>query len=175
MIWGVRFMYRIRLGSVTLTSDTSHLLKSSFFAWGFLSGAASVLLYFGFCFSLLFRFYFCFCHHDHLRGFSFLPITISWRQTLFTLVTTYRTGDISHRPAQAAADTFDLDLVVLIDEVDGTVANRNAVTCRPFLISWTRTHFRIAELGCLASTPTFSTLYPSPVERLPADPTSHRG
>jgi len=29
-----------------------------------------------------------------------------------------------------------------------------AVTFLPFLMSWTRTHFRIAELGCLASTPT---------------------
>lgn len=29
-----------------------------------------------------------------------------------------------------------------------------AVTFFPFLMSWTRTHFRMAELGCLASTPT---------------------
>lgn len=36
----------------------------------------------------------------------------------------------------------------------------NAVTLFPFLISCTRTHFRIAELGCLASTPTFSRTIP---------------
>ncbi len=30
----------------------------------------------------------------------------------------------------------------------------NAVTFLPFLMSWTRTHLRMAELGCLASTPT---------------------
>ena len=36
----------------------------------------------------------------------------------------------------------------------------NAVTFFPFLMSWTRTHLRIAELGCLASTPTFSRTMP---------------
>jgi len=35
-----------------------------------------------------------------------------------------------------------------------------AVTFFPFLINWTLTHFRIAELGCLASTPTFSRTIP---------------
>lgn len=35
-----------------------------------------------------------------------------------------------------------------------------AVTFLPFLISWTLTHFRMAELGCLASTPTFSRTIP---------------
>ena len=35
-----------------------------------------------------------------------------------------------------------------------------AVTFFPFLISWTRTHFRMAEFGCLASTPTFSRTIP---------------
>lgn len=34
------------------------------------------------------------------------------------------------------------------------------MTFFPFLINWTRTHFRIAELGCLASTPTFSRTMP---------------
>ena len=36
----------------------------------------------------------------------------------------------------------------------------------PFLISWTRTHFLIAELGCLASTPTFSRTIPARNARL---------
>jgi hypothetical protein len=35
-----------------------------------------------------------------------------------------------------------------------------AVTFFPFLINCTLTHFRIAELGCLASTPTFSRTMP---------------
>lgn len=35
-----------------------------------------------------------------------------------------------------------------------------AVTFFPFLINCTLTHFRIAELGCLASTPTFSRTIP---------------
>lgn len=35
-----------------------------------------------------------------------------------------------------------------------------AVTFLPFLMSCTRTHFRMAELGCLASTPTFSRTMP---------------
>src|SRR5208282_833789 len=32
--------------------------------------------------------------------------------------------DISHGPAQTAAAALDLDLVVLIDKVDGTIADR---------------------------------------------------
>jgi hypothetical protein len=42
-----------------------------------------------------------------------------------------------------------------------------AVTFFPFLMSWTRTHFRIAELGCLASTPTFSRTMPLAWEEPP--------
>src|SRR5579859_1147383 len=34
----------------------------------------------------------------------------------------------------------------------------------PFLMSWTRTHFRTAELGCLASMPIFSNTIPLPWE-----------
>lgn len=43
----------------------------------------------------------------------------------------------------------------------------NAVTFLPFLMSWTRTHFRMAELGCLASTPTFSRTMPFACEEPP--------
>jgi len=35
-----------------------------------------------------------------------------------------------------------------------------AVTFLPFLMSWTRTHLRMAELGCFDSTPTFSSAMP---------------
>ena len=43
----------------------------------------------------------------------------------------------------------------------------NAVTFFPFLMSWTRTHLRMAELGCLASTPTFSSTMPFAWEEPP--------
>ena len=43
-----------------------------------------------------------------------------------------------------------------------------AVIWRPFLMSWTLTHFLMAELGCLASIPTFSRTIP----RAWADPSS---
>ena len=37
-----------------------------------------------------------------------------------------------------------------------------AVIWRPFLMSWTLTHLRMAELGCFASMPTFSRTMPRP-------------
>lgn len=43
----------------------------------------------------------------------------------------------------------------------------NAVTFFPFLINCTLTHFRIALLGCLASTPTFSNTIPLACEEPP--------
>jgi hypothetical protein len=42
-----------------------------------------------------------------------------------------------------------------------------AVTFLPFLINCTLTHFRMAELGCLASTPTFSSTMPLACEEPP--------
>jgi len=42
-----------------------------------------------------------------------------------------------------------------------------AVTFFPFLISCTRTHLRMAELGCFASTPTFSSTIPFAWEEPP--------
>jgi hypothetical protein len=49
----------------------------------------------------------------------------------------------------------------------GRVDVPKAVTFFPFLMSWTLTHFRIAELGCLASTPTFSRTMPLAWEEPP--------
>lgn len=43
---------------------------------------------------------------------------------------------------------------------------QKAVTCLPFLISCIRTHFLMAEFGCLASTPTFSRTMPQPAALL---------
>merc|ERR1711918_205301 len=42
-----------------------------------------------------------------------------------------------------------------------------AVIFLPFLMSWTRTDLRIAELGCLASMPTFSSTMPFACEEPP--------
>ncbi|KAL2293148.1 hypothetical protein FJTKL_05138 [Diaporthe vaccinii] len=88
-------------------------------------------------------------------------------------------------------ETSQEDLVVLVHEVQATVVgdcshhvsahhihmNRverrkglfvpKAVTFFPFLINCTRTHFRMAELGCLASTPTFSRTIPLAWEEPP--------
>ena len=86
------------------------------------------------------------------------------------------TGNITLSLA-AATETGDEDLVVLVNKVEATIILRKklrdsrrpikeertgtkAVTFFPFLMSWTRTHLRMAELGCLASTPTFSKTMP---------------
>jgi hypothetical protein len=76
-----------------------------------------------------------------------------------------------------ATETSDEDLVVLVDKIEATVVGnessdlfgnvrrtrvslhghefrRKRGTFLPFLMSWTRIHFRMAELGCFASTPT---------------------
>jgi hypothetical protein len=47
----------------------------------------------------------------------------------------------------------------VIEEFNG-INTPKAVTFLPFLINCTLTHFRIAEFGCLASTPTFSSTIP---------------
>jgi hypothetical protein len=66
--------------------------------------------------------------------------------------------------------------VVLIDEIETTVVwhetrdpaisslRQHGAYFFPFLMSWTRTHFRTAELGCLASIPIFSNTIPLPWE-----------
>ena len=97
------------------------------------------------------------------------------------------TGNITLGLA-TATETGDEDLVVLVDEVQATIVLRvrsrcqlrvarfqsarvltgtKAVTFLPFLMSCTRTHFRMAELGCLASTPTFSRTIPFACEEPP--------
>ena len=100
-------------------------------------------------------------------------MTISWRQTLLTLVTTYRTPGISPiDPAQSSTNTLDLDLVVLIDKVDGTVANRKSGNL-PAVLDGLDAH-------TFPDSPNWAVLprhrlsparYPSLAERLPADPT----
>ena len=70
-----------------------------------------------------------------------------------TLTTLNRTPGISPtawplRP-NPATKTSSFSSILFKQPSRGT----NAVIFFPFLISWTLTHLRIAELGCLASTP----------------------
>jgi hypothetical protein len=43
------------------------------------------------------------------------------------------TRDISHGPPETTADAFDLDFIVLVNEVDRTVANRKCGDLTPVL------------------------------------------
>ena len=56
-----------------------------------------------------------------------------------------------------ATSTSSLSSTKLIPPSLGT----KAVIFLPFFLSWTLTHLRTAEFGCLASTPTFSTTIPA--------------
>jgi hypothetical protein len=99
------------------------------------------------------------------------------------------TGNITLGLALATESSQE-DLVVLVDKVEATIVGNcdlsvslfhlrldaersslghipKAVTFLPFLINCTLTHFRIAELGCLASTPTFSRTIPLAWEEPP--------
>ena len=82
-----------------------------------------------------------------------------------------------------ATETRNENLIILIHKVQATVilpqcqhcshrqnmphTGTKAVTFFPFLMSCTRTHLRMAELGCLASTPTFSSTIPFAWEEPP--------
>lgn len=105
------------------------------------------------------------------------------------------TGNLHHLEAYSRNVTLGFtpttetryeDFVVLINKVQATIVlqkqsasqcidkqlknkctGTNAVTFFPFLINCTRTHLRMAELGCLASTPTFSNTMPFACEEPP--------
>merc|ERR1712137_761266 len=109
-----------------------------------------------------------FHHHHHCSsrrdvydlGFSFFSFHRADSPTPETLTTLKRTPGISPlalplRP-NPARRTSSFSSTKFRQPSLGT----KAVTFFPFLMSWTRTHFRIAELGCLASTPTFSRTIP---------------
>lgn len=88
------------------------------------------------------------------------------------------TGDITLR-LTLATETRDEHLVVLCwlarrvrkylpsTKFKQPSSGTKADTFLPFLISWIRTHLRIAELGCLASTPIFSRTIPLACEAPP--------
>ena len=94
------------------------------------------------------------------RGFSFFSFQRARSPTPETLTTLKRTPGISPlalplRP-KPEMRTSSFSSTKLRQPSLGT----KAVIFFPFLISWTRTHLRMAELGCLASTPTFSRTMP---------------
>jgi hypothetical protein len=73
-------------------------------------------------------------------------------------------GTISHQPLSSSNPSHPqpqkFQSVLNIPRKILCQNSPKAVTFFPFLINCTRTHFRIAELGCLASTPTFSRTIP---------------
>ena len=87
-------------------------------------------------------------------GLSFLPLYKAKRETLATLTTLKRTPGMSPtawplRP-NPATRTSSFSSIKFKQPSLGTKA---VIFFLPFLISWTLTHFLIAEFGCLASTP----------------------
>merc|ERR1719208_610636 len=101
------------------------------------------------------------------RGLSFFPRKRAFRETLATLQILNLTPGISPtawplRP-KPATSTSSFSSTKFKQPSLGT----NAVIFLPFLISCTLTHFRMAELGCLASTPTFSRTMPLACEAPP--------
>jgi len=100
-------------------------------------------------------------------GFSFFSFQRALNPTPETLTTLKRTPGISPlalplRP-KPARRTSSFSSTKLRQPSFGT----KAVTFFPFLINWTLTHFRMAEFGCLASTPTFSRTIPLAWEEPP--------
>ncbi|KAI9236711.1 MAG: hypothetical protein BYD32DRAFT_369445, partial [Podila humilis] len=89
-------------------------------------------------------------------GFSFFSFHKAKRETPETLTTLKRTPGKSptltyawpERP-KPAMRTSSFSSTKFKQPSLGT----KAVIFLPFLMSWTRTHLRMAELGCLASTP----------------------
>merc|ERR1712023_146633 len=103
----------------------------------------------------------------YVRGFSFFSLNKARRPTPDTLQILKRTPGISplawpDRP-NPETRTSSFSSTKLRQPSRGT----KAVTFLPFLISCTRTDLRMAELGCLASMPTFSSTIPLAWEEPP--------
>lgn len=95
-------------------------------------------------------------------GFSFLPRINSFKETPFTLMTFHLTPGRSpialpFAPPIPSTVTESCSSIY----VNAPSPGKKAVITLPFFRSWTRTHFRIALLGCLLSRPTFSRTIPS--------------
>merc|ERR1719409_1949027 len=105
--------------------------------------------------------------HVYERGFSFFSLKRAMRATPDTFTILKRTPGMSplawpERP-KPATRTSSFSSRKLRQPSRGT----KAVIFFPFLISCTRTDLRIAELGCLASIPTFSRTMPFACEEPP--------
>merc|ERR1719387_2406833 len=94
------------------------------------------------------------------RGFSFFSLNSARRPQPATLTTLNRTPGISPtacpRRPKPEMRTSSFSSIKFKQPSIG----QNAAIFLPFLISCTRTHFRMAELGCFASMPIFSTTMP---------------
>jgi len=103
----------------------------------------------------------------HERGFSFFSFHKANKATPATLTTLNRTPGISPTAfpflPNPEIKTSSLSSKKFKQPSFGT----KAVIFLAFLINCTRTHFRIAELGCLASTPIFSRMIPFAWEEPP--------
>mmetsp|Transcript_1761 Transcript_1761/g.5783 ORF Transcript_1761/g.5783 Transcript_1761/m.5783 type:complete len:269 (+) Transcript_1761:270-1076(+) len=103
----------------------------------------------------------------HDRGFSFFSRYRAMRATPDTLTTLKRTPGMSPtacplRP-NPAISTSSFSSMKLRQPSLGT----KAAIFLPFLMSWARTHLRMALLGCLASMPIFSRTMPLQCEDPP--------
>merc|ERR1719150_2594995 len=94
------------------------------------------------------------------RGFSFFPFHNANKLTPETFTTLNRTPGISPTlcPLRPKPDTKTSSLSSM--KVKQPSAGTNAVIFFPFLMSCTRAHLRMAEFGCFASIPSFSTTIP---------------
>merc|ERR1712136_487824 len=108
--------------------------------------------------------------HNHLklRSWSFL---LSFEQSEQRNICNFNHLESDSRnitdSVSLTSETRHQHLVVLFNVIQTTIVGTNAVIFLPFLMSCTRTHFLIAELGCFASTPTFSSTIPLACEAPP--------
>src|SRR3989339_215316 len=98
---------------------------------------------------------------DHLLAFSIFPASSAFKLWSLTLMTCHRTPGISPFarpifPPMHSMMTSSCSSMSFVAPSPG----QNALTCLPFFVSWTRTHFLIAELGCFASSWIFSNTRP---------------
>merc|ERR1719221_948940 len=96
----------------------------------------------------------------HERGFSFFSRKRAPRPQPATFTTLNRTPGISPTACPRRPDpeisTSSFSSMKFRQPSRGT----KAAIFLPFLMSWTRQHLRMAELGCFASMPIFSTTMP---------------
>merc|ERR1719330_2236739 len=100
------------------------------------------------------------CQGSHERGFSFFSRYKAFKPQPATFTTLNRAPGMSPtacpRRPKPAISTSSFSSMKLRQPSRGT----KAAIFLPFLMSCTRTHLRMAELGCLASMPIFSSTMP---------------